>query len=73
MSLRAFHLDKYPFLPHFLFKTHFGLKFRLIRTWIFPKGAKALGVLEVLERTDMLHGKSSRKEKERRLIIKHQA
>lgn len=43
MSLRAFHLDKYPFLPHFLFKTHFGLKFRLIRTWIFPKGANGTG------------------------------
>lgn len=43
MSLRAFHLDKYPFLPHFLFKTHFGLKFRMIRTWIFPKGANGTG------------------------------
>jgi len=39
MSLKAFHLDKYPFLPRFLFKTHFGLKFRLIIIWIFPKRA----------------------------------
>lgn len=33
----------------------------------------ALRVPEMLERTDMLGGESSKREKERRLIIKHQA
>lgn len=56
MSLKAFHLDKYPFLPHFLFKTHFALKFRRIITCFFLNEHMAVGVLEALERTNMLHG-----------------
>lgn len=66
MSLKAFHLDKYPFLPHFLFKTHFTLKFRLIIDLFFLLNEQmAVGVLLNLERSNMLHGERSPVEKKK--------